>query len=61
MDSKIEPICSDVKEIKNHLDHLEQDVTILKNDMSNFKYLTIKKFWIHKFGSLNLLPYYLQK
>ena len=34
MDSKIEPIRSDIKEIKNRLDHLEQDVKILKNDVS---------------------------
>ena len=27
MDSKIEPIRSDIKEIKNRLDHLEQDVS----------------------------------
>ena len=37
MDSKIEPIRSDIKEIKNRLDHLEKDVTILKNDMTNVK------------------------
>ena len=34
MDSKIEPVRSDIKEIKNRLDHLEQDVKILKNDVS---------------------------
>ena len=37
VDSKVEPICSDIKEIKNRSDHLEQDVTILKNDMANVK------------------------
>ena len=37
MDSKIEPIRSDIKEIKNRLDHLEEDVTTLKNDMNNVK------------------------
>ena len=37
MDSKIEPIRSDIKEIKNRLGHFEQDVTILKDDMNNMK------------------------
>ena len=44
MDSKIEPIRSDIKEIKNRLDHLEEDmanvkedVKTLKNDMTNVK------------------------
>ena len=37
MENKIEPIHSDIKEIKNRLDHLEKDVTILKNDMENVK------------------------
>lgn len=30
MDSKIESICSDIKKIKNCLDHLEQDVKAIK-------------------------------
>ena len=34
MDSKIEPIRSDIKEIKNRLDHLEQDMTNVKQDVS---------------------------
>ena len=34
MDSKIEPIRSDIKEIKNRLDHLEQDMANVKEDVS---------------------------
>ena len=34
MDSKIEPIRSDIKEIKNRLDHLEQDMENVKEDVS---------------------------
>ena len=44
MDSKIEPIRSDIKEIKNCLDHLEEDVKILKDDVKAIKECpTIKK------------------
>ena len=44
MDSKIEPIRSDIKEIKNRLDHLEEDVKILKDDVKAIKECpTIKK------------------
>ena len=34
MDSKIEPINQRLTNIENRLDHLEQDVKILKNDVS---------------------------
>ena len=34
MDSKIEPVNQRLTNIENRLDHLEQDVKILKNDVS---------------------------
>ena len=49
MDSKIEPIRSDIKEIKNRLDHLEQDVSQINQRLDKIESCpTIQKEMINK-------------
>ena len=49
MDSKIEPIHSDIKEIKNRLDHLEQDVSQINQRLDKIESCpTIQKEMINK-------------
>ena len=49
MDSKIKPIRSDIKEIKNSLDHLEQDVSQINQRLDKIESCpTIQKEMINK-------------